>query len=387
MKTVLFDLLYSQPEGGIKYHGGGEYIKRIFRELALNYLDRIELIVYYDHSAFLDDWVKEIIREKDIEVLDIKKPADITQVLKERDIDVFYTGMCYQYNKAMFTDEVYTIGTFHGMRGAECPHDEFEYKYMSGKQQYKEMLRWYLKNTKRYGYVKAAENAVEGFMSCISSFDKLICDSEHTAFSLKNYYPELDTESIDIIYPPLKYSESIYPGHLKEKFLLAIGGNRWVKNTYRALKALDDLYSRGHLKGVKSVIVGSVPASIIKEIKCRDNFRFVGYIEDDKLAALYRDCEAFIYPTLNEGFGYPPLEAMRFGTTCIVSAVCSLPEICGEAVYFVNPLDVGEIQNRILHAIDRKLDSEKVKNQFERIKRRQETDLEKLCMYICTGRP
>ena len=89
-----------------------------------------------------------------------------------------------------------------------------------------------------------------------------------------------------------------------------------------------------------------------------------------------------MFPSINEGFGMPPLEAMRYGKTCIVSAVCSLTEIYGDAVYYFNPYDLSEIRNRILMASEQKIDKKKVLDQFEKIVNKQNEDLRKICDFI-----
>ena len=106
------------------------------------------------------------------------------------------------------------------------------------------------------------------------------------------------------------------------------------------------------------------------------------YVDIDKLESLYKYCDLFLYASLNEGFGMPPLEAMKYGKTCIVSGVCSLPEICGDAVYYVNPYDINEIASRILNAAMVKITPNKVITQYSKIHERQENDLDKLCEFI-----
>lgn len=68
----------------------------------------------------------------------------------------------------------------------------------------------------------------------------------------------------------------------------------------------------------------------------------------EKLASLYQNAYLFVYPTLNEGFGYPPIEAMQFATPVICSAITSTTEICGDSVLYFNPYSIDEIKNRIL---------------------------------------
>ena len=132
----------------------------------------------------------------------------------------------------------------------------------------------------------------------------------------------------------------------------------------------------------KVVIVGRLPTKVSKLIKHKENYIFFDYVQTSELESLYYNCDFFIYPSLNEGFGMPPLEAMRYGKTCIVSAVCSLPEVCGDGVIYVNPYDIKEIENRILKAANEKISVEKVKNAFNRTYEKQKNDLIDICKFI-----
>lgn len=74
------------------------------------------------------------------------------------------------------------------------------------------------------------------------------------------------------------------------------------------------------------------------------NVHFTGYVDDDLLPALYTGAEAFIYPSLYEGFGFPVLEAMACGTAVLTSDVTSLPEVAGEAAILVDPRSEHDIK-------------------------------------------
>ena len=67
--------------------------------------------------------------------------------------------------------------------------------------------------------------------------------------------------------------------------------------------------------------------------------QFTGQVSDAELRALYRGASLLALPSLREGFGLPPLEAMSFGVPVVASNAASLPEICGDAALFVDPLD------------------------------------------------
>ena len=85
----------------------------------------------------------------------------------------------------------------------------------------------------------------------------------------------------------------------------------------------------------------------VAELRLQRMVKFTGYVDDEDLPALYSACEAFVYPSLYEGFGLPPLEAMACGAAVITSNTSSLPEVIGEAGIMVNPNDVGELSGAI----------------------------------------
>ena len=66
--------------------------------------------------------------------------------------------------------------------------------------------------------------------------------------------------------------------------------------------------------------------------------RFLGYLPEETLAVMYRLAAVFVFPSLYEGFGLPPLEAMASGTPVVTSNVSSLPEVAGDAAVLVDPL-------------------------------------------------
>ncbi len=73
------------------------------------------------------------------------------------------------------------------------------------------------------------------------------------------------------------------------------------------------------------------------KFKIPENVHMLGFISDEDACALIKNCRAFIHPSLYEGFGLPPLEALVLGAEVIASNVTSLPEVLGESVYYINP--------------------------------------------------
>ena len=91
---------------------------------------------------------------------------------------------------------------------------------------------------------------------------------------------------------------------------------------------------------------------MMKHVEKKENFICLDYLERDELEILYKNAFVFLYPTLNEGFGYPPIEAMKYGTLVLTSAVTSINEVCSDSVIYFNPYDVTEIKNRILMTLN-----------------------------------
>jgi glycosyltransferase involved in cell wall biosynthesis len=77
--------------------------------------------------------------------------------------------------------------------------------------------------------------------------------------------------------------------------------------------------------------------------KMKEDIFYIGYVPEEDLGKFYSLARVFVYPSFYEGFGLPPLEAMACGCPVIVSSVASLPEVCGEAAYYVDPHDVHNI--------------------------------------------
>ncbi len=90
---------------------------------------------------------------------------------------------------------------------------------------------------------------------------------------------------------------------------------------------------------------------ISKMVEQFPNVKYLGYVDDEKLIKLYREVDVCVYPSIYEGFGLPPLEAMACGCPVIVSNSSSLPEVVGDAGILVNPYNVDEIAKAIIRVL------------------------------------
>ena len=140
--------------------------------------------------------------------------------------------------------------------------------------------------------------------------------------------------------------------NISRDYILAVGSLQPRKNLVRLLQAYDRL--REVLpSGPQLVIVGRrlwLASEIFSEIRKRVWGRDVictGFVPPEDLPALYRSSTALVYPSLFEGFGLPPLEAMACGTPVLTSSTSSLPEVVGDAGLLVNPYEVSEIASAL----------------------------------------
>jgi glycosyltransferase involved in cell wall biosynthesis len=143
---------------------------------------------------------------------------------------------------------------------------------------------------------------------------------------------------------------------LNAPYVLYAGNIKPHKNLERLIEAFHML-RRGDLEHVKMLIIGdeiSKYATLrraVHKYKLHKHVRFFGFVPDKTLAVLYRLARAFVFPSLYEGFGLPPLEAMASGTPVITSNLSSLPEVVGDAALLIDPYDpsaIADAMRRVL---------------------------------------
>lgn len=144
---------------------------------------------------------------------------------------------------------------------------------------------------------------------------------------------------------------------IERDYLLAVGSLQPRKNLARLLGAYRRLREKHTDLTHQLVLVGRqlwLYKDILREIERQAWARDVivtGYVGDEELPALYRSATALVYPSLFEGFGLPPLEAMACGTPVITSKTSSLPEVVGDAALLVNPQSESNLAEAILRVV------------------------------------
>ncbi|HEX8491832.1 MAG TPA: glycosyltransferase family 1 protein [Pyrinomonadaceae bacterium] len=144
---------------------------------------------------------------------------------------------------------------------------------------------------------------------------------------------------------------------IEDEFILFVGTIEPRKNLLTLARAFDEIHRTTLLRpqlviaGKEGWLTGEL-FSYLKSTETRERVRFTGYVSDDDLRALYSSCRVFVYPSLYEGFGLPPLEAMACGAPVITSRIPSIMETVGDAARLVAPTDFRELAQSIIRVLE-----------------------------------
>ncbi|SEB07031.1 glycosyltransferase family 1 protein [Paenibacillus sp. 276b] len=133
---------------------------------------------------------------------------------------------------------------------------------------------------------------------------------------------------------------------IQSPFILAVS----TMNPYKNFNLIFEVLPEIEAHNLNVVIVGSKNNKVFGEQRWADSdaINWLGYVTDEELKALYENAAGFIFPSLYEGFGLPPLEAMATGCPVIVSSRASIPEVCGDAGLYFNPDSPKDAASRLI---------------------------------------
>src|SRR6476620_6981707 len=218
----------------------------------------------------------------------------------------------------------------------------------------------YLPNRLAYAYARSS------LWFATHRSNRVLTVSEASKRDILKYF-HVPERKIDVIYNAIdeRFGEPPTPEEIERvrdryqlnaPYVLYAGNIKPHKNRERLIEAFHTL-RRGDLEHVKMLIIGdeiSKYATLRRAVhryKLHKHVRFFGFVPDKTLAVLYRLARVFVFPSLYEGFGLPPLEAMARGTPVITSDVSSLPEVVGDAALRIDPLDpvaIADAMRRVL---------------------------------------
>ncbi len=193
----------------------------------------------------------------------------------------------------------------------------------------------------------------------IASSKCLVTVSQFSKSELVELY-HIDGDRVEVVYNAVStfFKPSISVKD-EERYILAVSSLNYQKNFHSLIKA----FNKRKQSHIKLFLVGAINKnfadhSLVSDIENNPNIVFLGRVDDEKLVSLYSNAECFVYPSLYEGFGIPPLEAQACGCPCLVSNAASLPEVCADSVLYCNPYDVSDMTLKL----DLILSNESIRN-------------------------
>lgn len=204
------------------------------------------------------------------------------------------------------------------------------------------------------------------FKKVAESSEHIITCSQFSKNDILSYYP-IEEKKVSVVYDasdvsmarPKKYSLPY------KKFIMYVG----QQSDYKNIKRLGDAHQilLGKYPKLGLVLVGKKNASALINEKYfigrkYQNITFTDFVSDAELGWLYSHAEAYVFPSLMEGFGLPGLEAMDHGLPVVSSNATCLPEVYGQAAHYFNPTDTSDIAE----AIDQVLSDDKLRTRLAR---------------------
>ena len=224
-----------------------------------------------------------------------------------------------------------------------------------------DLIPYVLPETVGKAYLK---NFLKNMPSIFNDADGILTVSEYSKKDILKFFPSFPSERI--VVTPLAANKTFKPlnkleckekiknkFNIKNPFVLYLGGFSLRKNVKLLIDTFNNIYSS--LNGeFDLVIAGSLKDEGLKlkeyteHLVGKEHIKFIGFVEDEFLPTLYNGCELFVYPSLYEGFGLPPLEAMSCKTPVITTNTTSIPEVVKNPYILVEPNNKHQLENRLV---------------------------------------
>lgn len=402
---ILFDFLSVYQK-----NGSAEYVRRVFYAL----LDRISSESMYDvsigclydseHKPAYPEMRPDTLSHPVVSFVDIQ---DGISAINEQKYDLFFFG-CAQnagWHPELAELKCKTILVFHDCVWEEFynndislylalnGNDMFHYRATGprGKRVYLDIkgptirfCRWLL-HVRQHGILEEGYNMLQPALALFRKHEDntIVTVSNYSKGSIM-YNFNVSEDRIRVLSSPERLyiegeinEDQVANENLQEviasnkKYFLIVSANRDAKNAKKALHAF---------KAFSAVHTDSYIVTVGYGKELFKNHINLPFLDDNDLREAYKHCYALVYPSLFEGFGYPPLEAMKYGKPVLASNVCSIPEVLGDAPIYFSPFYESAIFNALMVLNDSNYQeySEKSFTRYQQVHSMQESDLSDL---------
>lgn len=375
---ILYDLVSIQQY----ISGGGEYVKRVLQELYLR--GECDIIGVYDSQLSFIGNDFEVYCRICNKIVDIHT-SSLKKIVEKESVDVFFIGIVQRFIKYNINNiNCNIIAVIHDLGDVEIASNRLHFFYKRNIRNGVKMFFDYIFPNSRFSTKCRVLNRYNRNMQMLKS-DKfhIVTVSEYTSWTIKYYFPELQHKDMKILYPPEKKivkkddveSRLLYRFfEEKRKYILMVSSSRSNKNAdllYKTFSSVLNIYP-----DIYTVFVGGGGYSG-KNIVSFDT------LSVNDLEALYSNAFVLIYPSLSEGFGYPPIEAMKYGIPVLSSNVCSMPEILLDSVVYFSPFYENDLYYKLIYILENR--EKYVSNSYlhaSKVIQRQNDDLKKIVDFI-----
>lgn len=393
-KRILFDFLTFED----KYiNGGALYVKTVL----LNLLQKNCTIVgICKHISRINSEIMQIINEKNIRIYE--GINEINNVVVKEKIDLFFIGITQRYNFYDLTSlDCQIIGICHDI--GDIVMDEANISNREYRKEFKKIIknRVTFKSILVNIYLKVKSIIGKAHINNKKSYNKLVLKYNYFNFAklLKKKNFQLITVSnysknaieyffngianeIDVLYP-CEAKRNEFQGQVNfknlesKKFFVMLSCNRLNKNFINFYKSFIKFNEMN--PDFYAVAIGLDRPN-------QNNIIYMKSVTDAELKWLIENCFALVYPSFNEGFGLPPLEAMKYSKPVLAAFDTSIPEVCGNAALYFNPQYPDDLYMKYKILIDNyEFYSKNGFKHYEYISNKRLLDNEKLMKIILNG--
>ena len=385
--NILFDLVSSQPFSKfVKYNGGSHYVKSIFTKF-IRENKKYSRIIYctFDSSLYFDNEIKSICNDYCIKLLDLKLNS-LEYYVDLFKIEKVFIGIAQRYLNLHLPNHIKLILVVHDLRDLEIFPTRHELISLTKIKNFKSFFKltillifykaWiyyrFKINLKRYNKL---------FKSILNTKLEIWTVSNHTKYTILSNFLFIDDKIINVYWSPeikLTLNSRAIDQLSNKVFCLVIAVNNWEKNVLKILESFE-IINKNREDKLLLVLVGDISSTLFNtKIKSLNWIVNLSNIENSEIEWLYSNAYALIYLSYVEGFGYPPVQAMRYGTPVLASATSSILEVCGTAPIYCNPFSKTEILTRLTYLLRTDVSSIRYSSskQFIKIQQKQQSDLD-----------
>lgn len=379
--NILLDLIPFQHLGGIG--GAASFTKRVCDEIVKARRPGTELFALIDSSLPEGRQYShsDYVREHGLTPVDRSK-GTLATLTRDYAIDVLFIPIAQFHD----TEDLCGIGCksivfIHDIFDVERNDNLIDLMLFKGNRKYS---RWY--NFKRFyclmtgRWRKAAERRYANLMTLYAAPTTVpYTVSDYTRSSLLYYFPELAKNPPRLCYSPLK--EAVATGTIENTtlqqlvaagtpYLLFLAADREYKNVELMLKVFPRIKQDYPTLHLLTLNLGRTIDTSHTDI---------GFLSDPDLEQAYRHARALVFTSFFEGFGYPPIEAMRCGTPSVVANVTSLPEVMGDAAELFSPFYPADLYRALRQVLDHRDEyHDRMAQRLQELQKTQEEQLQRL---------